>query len=258
VSGFLEFLDIVIWPAVAIAGIGFLASGKGSRMAEAIFRNTRRIKALGVEFEFGGEDDARRVKAGFEEALGSYREDVETEFDRQVKRFDLARLLAVVAEEVVEPAVCPRYNHYRCTVYVEDIVFKNVLYRLLDYYPGGNGKGSIYSSRFGIIGRSWRLGKSEGPTEVPDGREELITTWGMTREEAASQHTAKWYMTFLLETDGHEPPVGMLYLEAEKDVPASLADDLAAADSVRSLSKAVGLLMDNLREKGPYLELFDR
>lgn len=258
-TDFLQFLDIIVWPLVTLAGICFLWSGRGTQFVRAILRNTRRIKAFGVELELGGEDDARRLKVDLEENFRGYRDDVAVEFDRQAKRFDVARLLARVAEEVVEPAVNVTHdNRYRCTVYVEDIVFENVLYRLLNYYPGGDGKGSIYPSRFGIIGRSWRLGRSETPTEVPDDPEELITTWGMTREEAASQQSAKWYMTLILKHGQHDPPVGMLYLEAENAIPKSVIDNLESADCVAALTKGVASVMREMRGKGPYLELFDR
>jgi hypothetical protein len=256
----LQLLEIVIWPLVALAGILFLSSRRGAKFIRAILRHTRRIKAFGVELELGDEEEARRLKVDLEKNFREYRDDVAVEFDLQAKRFDVARLLACVAEEVIEPAIDPQDDdRYRCTVYVEDIVFEDALYRLLNYYPGGDGKGKTFPTRFGIIGRSWRLARSEGPTKVPHDREELITTWGMTREEAASQLTSKWYMTFLLGKGRTDPAVGLLFVEADSEIPQSLMEELADAEteSVKSLTRSVASVMENIRDRGPYLELFD-
>jgi hypothetical protein len=254
-SDLLQFLDIVIWPLVIVGLIYFLTTEPGRQFTQAILASTRRIKAFGVELELGGEEDARRIKLGLEERFASYRNEVIAEFDLQAKRFDVGRLLAQVADNEVKAAV-KGAKGYRCTVYVEDIVFKRVLYRLLDYYPGGDGKGSTYSSRFGIIGRSWRFGKSEKPTKVPDDPDELINTWGMTREEAVSQKDTKWYATYLLREHDEMPAVGLLYIESSEEIADDLLTRLDSANRVRFLTKAVGQTMEKIRDRGPYLEFF--
>lgn len=179
-----------------------------------------------------------------------------SEFDRQVARFDISRLCAQVAEDVIEPTLGDRNAKYRCTVYVPDIVFKGALYRLLDYYPGGNGSGSVYSDRYGIIGRSWRLGEPLHEPTVPGDRKDLIEKWGMNREEAARQED-KSFATVLLREDREKPPVGLLYVESEGGV---LADDLCARlesdPKVIALTEAVARLMAQMRGRGPSLELF--
>lgn len=257
-SGFLEFIDIVIWPLVVVIGIAFLWSGRGKQFVRSVLRRTRSVKAFGIEVELEiGEEDARRLKADLEENFRGYRDEVIVEFDRQVRRFDVGRLLARLAEEVIEPVLGSKADGYRCTVYVEDIVFKNVLYRLLNYYPGGDGRGSTYSIRYGIIGRSWRHEQSEHPQKVPDDRDALINTWGMTREEAASQKSPKSYMTYLLREKSGDPAVGMLFIESPHEIPGELEAALRDADAAVSLTGAVSAVMVKMRGKGPHLELFD-
>lgn len=255
-TDFLQFVDIVIWPLVVVVGISFLVSKEGQKFLQTTFTSVRRIKAFGVELELGDEEDARKLKLGLEDRFSDYREEVIAEFDRQVKRYDVGRLLAQAVEEVVEPAL-DLDKSYRCAIYVEDIVFGHTLYRLLDYYPGGDGRGRIYSSRFGIIGRSWRLDESQEPTEVPYVREDLINTWGMTREEAASQQKAKWYATYLLREGASKPAAGLLYIESSAEISSDLVQRLDSAEPVKVLTAKVEKVMENMRGRGPYFEFFD-
>jgi hypothetical protein len=68
---------------------------------------------------------------------------------------------------------------------VQDLLFADALYQLLDYYPyQGSGRGRSFSSRSGIIGKAWRLGKSQYAEVVPVEEGKLILDWGMTRAEA--------------------------------------------------------------------------
>jgi hypothetical protein len=256
VTDFLQLVDIVIWPLVVVAGILFLASKHGQKFLQTVLTSVRRIKAFGVELELGDEEDARKLKLGLEDRFRNYREEVIAEFDRQAKRYDIGRLLAQVVEEVVEPTL-DLDKSYRCTIYVEDIVFEHVLYRLLDYYPGGDGRGRIYSSRFGIIGRSWRLGESQAPTEVPYVREDLINTWGMTREEAASQQKAKWYATYLLREGESKLAAGLLYIESSGEISEDLLSRLDSAATAEVLTAKIEKVMESMRGRGPYLEFFD-
>jgi hypothetical protein len=255
ITDFLQFLEIVIWPVVVVAGICVLVSEPGRKVLKDLLSSVRRLKAFGVELELGSNDDARKLKTSLEDEFRVYREEVVAEFDRQARRFNVGRLLARVVEELVEKAlVDPKNKEYRCTVYVEDIVFEHALYRLLDYYPGGDGKGSTYSSRFGIIGRSWRLEEPQGPTEVSDDREALINTWGMTREEAAGKQSARWYATYPLREGEKKPVTGLLYIESESTIRADLPSQLESAPSVVELTEAVEKAMENMRGRGPYLE----
>jgi hypothetical protein len=250
-----DIVSALAWPALIAFLLWGLTTKRGRLAAERVLGPMRRVKAFGVELELG-EEEGRRIKATLEEEFEEFREQVEAEFDRQADQFDVGRLFAGVAEDVIEPLMGEGKQKYRCTIYVPDIVFKDVLYRLLDYYPGGDGRGSTYSARFGIIGRTWRLGESQFEKDVPGDRKTLITEWGMNREEAAGQES-KTFVTSLLSPKPGNPSVGLLYIEAEEG--AFGEDPLAAIDahpSVADLTSAVAKVMEEMRGSGPRLELF--
>lgn len=250
-----DIVDALAWPALIAFLLWGLTREPGLRAAERVLARMRRVKAFGVELELG-EEEGRRIKVTLEDQFEDFRAQVEAEFDRQVDRFDVSRLCASVAENVVEPLLRNDGLRYQCTVYVPDIVFKDVLYRLLDYYPGGNGRGSTYSERFGIIGRTWRLGESQYEAEVPGDRKTLITEWGMNREEAAGQEDRS-FVTLLLEEKDVTPFAGLLYIEADKE---GFKEDprpvLCADPRVAELTTAVSRVMAEMRGRGPGLELF--
>ena len=203
-----------------------------------------------------GEEQAGQIKASLEETFRGYRDTVNSEFARQADRYDVGRLCETIAEKVIEPARVDPKEPYRCTVYVRDILFEDVLCRLIDYYPGGDGQGSIYSTRYGIIGRSWRLGEHLHEPAVPDDRTDLITDWGMTREEAARQ-SAKSFVTFLLAEEPNKPPVGLLYVESKEHAfEDDLCDRLAASPAVAALTTATAGVMEKMLGRGPRLVLF--
>lgn len=250
-----DIVEALAWPVLVAFLLWGLTRKAGLKAAERVLAPMRRVKAFGVELELG-EEEGRRIKATLEDEFKDFRDQVEAEFDRQVDQFDVSRLCAGVAEKVIEPLLKNDEVDYRCTIYVPDIVFKDVLYRLLDYYPGGNGRGSTYSERFGIIGRTWRLGESQYKEKVPGDRKTLITEWGMNREEAAGQED-KSFVTFLLEESEVIPFVGLLYIEADKEgfrqdpLPALRGDPRVA-----ELTRAVSKVMAKMRGRGPRLELF--
>jgi len=223
-------------------------------LVAGVFGSMRRVKAFGVEFELA-EEQGRRTKAALEEVFGDYRREVEKEFERQIERYDVPRLFQVLAENAIKPYVGKRGKTYRCAIYVPDIVFKNVLYRLTNYYPTGGGAGSIYASRYGIIGRSWRLDKGL-QEDVPSDNEELIVKWGMTLEEAARQQP-KTFATFLLRKGEGMPAVGLLYAETEHGFEEALEPRLQASTAVAPLTDAVARLMEEMRGSGPMLDLFE-
>jgi hypothetical protein len=214
----------------------------------------RRVKAFGIEFELG-EEQGRRTKAALEEVLGDYRGEVKKEFKRQVERHDVARLCQRLAEQAIKPVLKNPDSSYRCAIYVPDIVFENVLYRLTNYYPSGGGAGSVYVSRYGIIGQSWRLGEGD-QKEVPDDTNKLIVEWGMTLEEAARQER-KTFVTFLLDQGGGKPPVGLFYVESEDGFKEKLGPRLQASESLAALTDAVARVMGEMRGSGPMLNLFE-
>jgi len=251
-----EILDALAWPLVVAGIVLVLRTKSGSEAFARILSPIRRVKAFNVEFELG-EEQGRRFRASFEEEFGEYREQVESAFSLQAERYDVGRLCATVAHDVIGNLLSENRD-YRCTVYVPDILFKGALYRLIPYYPGGGAVGAVYSERFGIIGRTWRLLESQYEENVPSEQVTLIKQWGMTPEEALGQEDDKSYVAVLLRTKLHAPPDGILYVEAKKE--AFFEDPrkvLEADQQVIELAEAVSKVMLQMRGQGPLLRLFE-
>jgi hypothetical protein len=93
-------------------------------------------------------------------------------------------------QKLVDDYMRPRLSQFeslqiRATIHVQDLLFEDALYQLLDYYPSQRfGRGRSFSSRSGMIGKAWRLGESQYAEVVPVDQERLILDWGMTRAEA--------------------------------------------------------------------------
>jgi hypothetical protein len=251
-----EILDVLAWPLVVVGIVLVLRTKSGSEAFARVLSPIRRVKAFNVEFELGVEQ-GRRIRASLEEEFGEYREEVESAFSLQAERHDVGRLCATVAHDVIGQLL-PGIRDYRCTVYVPDILFKGALYRLIPYYPGGGEAGAVYSERFGIIGRTWRLLESQYEEVVPSEQRTLIEQWGMTPEEALGQEDDKSYVALLLRTKPQAPPDGILYVEAKRG--AFSEDPLEALEAdqrVIELAEAVSKVMLQMRGKGPLLRLFE-
>ena len=136
-----------------------------------------------------------------------------------------------------------------------DIVFKDYVYQLVDYYPNANRAttaGRRLSQRFGIVGRAWRLRQSMGrgiAVSDVDGSNQLIMYWGMQRDEADDQtHLRPANLcVMLIDPEDNDNRVGLLYVDstvpnafginpplppAAAAVEAAVAAALAAAGAV--------------------------
>lgn len=252
----IDLIGVVVWPLSVLTVAWWLRSQQGIRALNAVFGGLKRVSVFGVELELS-EEGATRFKADLEQTFTSYRADVDTLFDRALRKHDVYRHCAKVAKATLEPAL--NSGTYRCTIYVPDILFENVLYRLTDYYPTGGGRGKTYSIRFGIIGRSWRLRESKYEPQVPGDARVLMSHWGMTDEESVTQEE-KSFITYVLSDEEGRPDIGLFF--AESDTSGAFADNvckrLDESAEVRALSRAVSELMHDLRDRGPMLELVER
>ncbi len=257
-----ELIDALAWPVVVAIILLVLSTKSGSEAFAKILSPFRRVKVGVVEFELG-EEEGRKFRASLEEEFRHYRDEVESAFTIQAERCDVGRLCAKVAHDVIGSLLKPGDRDYRCTIYVEDILFKGALYRLIPYYPGGGEVGSVYSERFGIIGRTWRLDESQYKKSVPANQRELIEQWGMTPEEALGQEEDMSYVALLLRTKPNAPPDGLLYVQAKKnafeqDPLARIENGKGCVDDpqVVEMAEAVSKVMKEMRGKGPRLRLF--
>jgi HAMP domain-containing protein len=251
------------WPLALLLTLLLIAfSSHLRRIFGATSKLVRKVSAGGVEMEISSEaaDQVRQhLKGSFRELVSSARDEYERMADLQ--DVDL-RLKAAVDEHLIK--AFPEAKGLRSTIHVRDIIFKDYLYQLLDYYPGGGGAHRRFSQRYGIIGRSWRSKKSHGTGSAfaaARSEEELVAQWGMTDDEARGKLKAKpSCLSILLRSDGLL--VGVLYADADT-VDAfgttaqaqTLVDKLEGVDEVRRLATAVERTLAPLRTSSPNLDI---
>ncbi|MBS3652462.1 hypothetical protein KEU06_28145 [Pseudaminobacter sp. 19-2017] len=255
----------IAWPVgLLLAVILALTIDRLRRFCGAGFKMVRSIKAGGIEMEISVEaaDAVRKeLRKSFRELI----EDARVEYERMAEVQNLDRLLASVVEDVIFASRLSR-SDIRATLHVRDIVFKEFLYQLVDYYPKGGGAHRRFSQRYGIIGRSWRSGKSHGTGNAfgkVESEEALIEHWGMTHSEThgvlQNKHSC---LSIVLRAGGTES--GILYLDSSKENTfgedkraQAFARELETRPSVIALAEAVERAMTPLRAAGPNLDLKD-
>ena len=138
-----DLLETLTWPIALLCAIALLRTASGIRALNAIFGGLRRVKGLGFEFELSPQE-AAEIKATLEEQFTEYRDRVKTEFDRLAEEHSVFTRCSQVAEQEIAVQLNNPDTTFQCTVYVEDLLFQETLYRLVDYYPSGGGAGKTY------------------------------------------------------------------------------------------------------------------
>jgi hypothetical protein len=261
------FVGEIAWPVgLLLALILTLTIDRLRRFFGAGFKMVRSIKAGGVEMEISVEA-ADAVRKELRRSFGELIEDARVEYERMADVQNLDRLLAsVVEDEIIAKVSGLSRSDVRATLHVRDIVFKEFLYQLVNYYPKGGGAHRRFSQRFGIIGRSWRSGKSHGTGNAfgnTESEEALVELWGMTRSETHGVLQNKLScLSVVLRAGGTES--GILYLDSSKEdafgndaAAQTFARSLETQRSVVALAKAVERAMTPLRAAGPNLDLKD-
>jgi hypothetical protein len=213
-----------------------------------------------MEISADAVDEVRKqLRGSFHELVSDARD----EYERMADIQDIDRRLAATIEKVVLRDFNPAPPALRATIHVRDIVFREYLYQFVEYYPSGGGQHRRFSQRYGIIGRTWRSGRSHGTgnafgTEAST--QSLIEEWGMTREETHGVLNSRpSCLSILLKFEGED--VGILYVDsterdAFKDTPNAqvYAESLEAEQQVLELAAAVSRAMAPLRVGGPNLD----
>lgn len=224
----------------------------------------RSIRAGGIEMEISSEavDDVRaQLRGSFRELVGNARD----EYERMADLQDIDRRLAnVVEQEVTAHFSQPRPADLRATIHVRDIIFRDYLYQLVNYYPKGGGAHRRFSQRYGIIGRSWRSRKSHGTGNAfgnHASEESLVEEWGMTTDEAHGMLNSRpSCLSILLRSGGVE--MGILYIDfstenafGEDPDAQQFAAELESKPCVSELATAVERALAPLRAAAPNFEL---
>jgi hypothetical protein len=259
-ASFSQWADLIkglAWPA-AVFGIFVLlvATRTGKRFLIGLSGSVRRVKAGGIEIELKAETAAEN-KANLEEVFADYRRAVNSEFDRLVRAHHVKSLHDRLAENIITPKV---QRGVRSTVYVADILFASALYRLVGYYPRGGGRGLVYSIRYGIIGKTWRLEGNQHEL-VPTDQEQLVSLWGMTKPEAlhAVRDSARQGFACIIIESG-DALVGLIYIDHKTSDGFSLSEsacrEIESSQEFKALASAVGKVTSEIAGRGPQLAIF--
>ena len=264
--------SLVPWPVIVFLLLVYLAWVKSAprRLAE-IFKPFRSVKLFGAEFVLS-EEEAREVAKDADEAFEGYRKQAQRDYDRLIEVYGLKQKLEAVVQSHVRPILGRIHGNkrpipdFRCTAHVPYILFTDTLYQLLDYYPRGGSRGRIRSARFGIIGRTWRLGESQTQGRVPVDPRELIRGWGMTREEADAAGLGRKSFSCVVLQDEEGTPAGVFYMDSKSEDAFGADDDKPTRDELHGaivdgcnrcgLTNAVAKLSRELRRRSPLIRIY--
>jgi hypothetical protein len=266
-STWVDVVRAVAWPVVALVLVLVVAmSGTLRKWLVTVVRNVRKVSALGVDVELSAKV-ATEVKEVTAEAFKALRMRVNVEFDRLVHVHHINDQRNRLIESVVRPELIARGStpQFRSTIYVEDVLFSETMYQLLDYYPKAPGsRGRTIPIRFGIVGRSWRSRRSEIEEDVPTDPQQLIREWGMTWEQASSAGRDRRSFACVLLHDDQQGQVCLVYLDSP-EVGAfgvsewektQFVDAITAGAENIGLTKNVAVLLSDLRSRSPFIQIY--
>jgi hypothetical protein len=158
-------------------------------------------------------------------AIWFYHEEIQSKLDKAIHELKIPAKHREIVDDILASLI-PDFaaRQIRCTIYIPDALFAESLYQLTDYYPvqATGGRGRTFSSRYGIIGKAWRLRESQHASSVPTDERDLILGWGMNREEAQrAGHGKQSFGCIVLK--GTRSPLGMLYFDSP--LPNAFGDD---------------------------------
>lgn len=256
-SEWIELVHAAAWPVVVLVALLLVSLPPGRRMFEGLLGRVSKFKGGGFEVDLTAKESSQ-VKQSLEDAIREFRKPIKQEFDRQAKVERIRQGVERVYQDVLADALTSPGKALQATVYVADVLFVGLLYRLLDYYPKGGGAGTVYSIRFGIIGKAWRLEQSLESSVEPD-EKALIDDWGMTIADTVdSGQSAKTFVCIILR-DSTGVKVGLLFVQSagEKAFADDVVAKLEAAPAVAALAARVDDVVRKLDEAAqPPISIF--
>lgn len=256
-TDFVDFVSVIAWPLVVLIAIGVAVSDRGRLLLRPLLRRVRKIAGGGFTLELS-EEAAAATKSDVEGAIREYSVKLRDEFDRLAHVEDVRNRMAGAVEAALDGHKMPDDADLRATVHIQDALYTQVLYQLVSYWPGGRGADRRYSTRFGILGRAWRLEESHYEPEVPTEPSKLIKEWGMTREQARQQARGRSSFVCILLRHGGSL-VGILYIDAlpPKAFPADIVGRIENSPEAEALAAAVGRVRHQVSRLGPGLTLLE-
>lgn len=257
----------LLWPLIIVLLVVYVLHSKG--FIDSIKQLATTVSNLkipgGLEIAF----HSTEVKSTLEEALKDYRDQVTKKYDALAAQYQIAETLARIAEGPIAEFLKGKKlaANFRCTIHVRDTLLDNSLYQLTDYVAVGRkatgGKGRAWSVRRGMIGRCWRLEKSEVMGSVTNNKHELIENWALIKDEVEYVERNQSILCHLM-TAQNQSPLGVLYLDSE---PASAFGDqnvmdafmqaVAAAVKKFKLDDALEQVWEQAKRSAPLIKIYD-
>jgi hypothetical protein len=259
-----NLISVLAWPIVVLIVVAALTlTAQGGRFVAALSQRVMTLSAFGVSLELT-QEAATTAKATIETTFADYRSNVKREFDRQVAIQNIDGQLRKLVEGFLWDHVPELVREdFRCTIHVPDILFSEAIYQLLDYYPKGGGRGRVFSSRYGIVGATFRSEHDQYRPNVPTEMESLIVRWGMTSQEAAAAGQGRRsFSCFAVGRGEHQPMLGVLYMDTRVEnafgagqSAVGMTDHVHAGLLQTGLISTLEVLGVAMRQRGPALHI---
>lgn len=254
-------LGRLAWPFAFLFTLTFVAyNARLARIFGFGTRLIRKISAGGVEIEINSET----VELAQRQLHGTF-QDLITGAAQEYERIAEIQDIPTLVKNAIVSNVGSGIKGFRGTIHVNDVIFPDYLYQLVDYYPNGGGAHRRFSQRYGIIGRSWRSKISHGTGDAFAGAGSvgvLIENWGMTEEEAHGQQVNTRPSCLSVVVRHQSIPMGILFIDSTDknafgDDPAALAKAKAieGSQSVLQLGEALSKTLAPLRTAAPSLKI---
>jgi hypothetical protein len=253
-AGFVQLLLMIVL-ALGVAGILGTDSGRAILQRAGVSSLPFLGGAIVLDSPAGGE----RIEKIFRDAR-----------DRMVRMIEMSasdrgadRRLAKVLEDYVIPSLDDPLDalRVRATIHVPDPLLQDALTQYLDYYGDAKGgHGRVFTTRFGIIGRAWRLREDQIEGDVSRDEKVLVANWSMTPEETrtGAGKGRQSFMALILEHEGIS--VGIFYMDAvlEKAFNVTgLAETAKAACLQEGLTESVSHFYRETTLAGPRVRVLD-
>lgn len=278
-----RLVEVLAWPLVAALAIFFTLTARNLREgAKAVFRRITTFKAGDYEVSFS-EAGAKQLKRDFEQSLEEYSVQSSIEYMRAARTHRVRDTLKTTLQEIYRLSRQLKLpdqdgiqeGNIAATVHMQDVVYEESLFQLVDYVPSGLGGGRRFSIRYGAIGISYRSGTDRywninDPTNTT---ERLITDWGMTSEEASHSRQDGFALCLTL-TDKDGQMSGLLFLKADKIDSITKASDIAEKKSAldkflekigndaecdskrRELANAISAVYEDVAPSGTFIRVY--
>jgi hypothetical protein len=153
---------------------------------------------------------------------------IKNSYQSKIQAADLDRIFRAVKTEIdrvfkTEAGIDLDTFDHRATLYVPgfllDELIQATLYLGKYFTQNPTSPGRRFSSRFGIIGMSWRLQRSLYNPKVSKTAKALIRRWGFTAvENSETKDGDKAMLAFAVKTNGLKgDPLGVIYLDTYVD-----------------------------------------